>query len=704
MKSPTTTKIGYRGNDNRGVHNRRGGMLIIVLIILAVSVILISSAMMVTLTARNRYYVSAEQDQAYLTALSTAKTLDSAIYTGLISDADITALAGNNATVTITGDAAPGMDGTSSASTTATFSQKGSGPVADAYIYVDIVTKIDANVETGGSQASVRLILKKRIPVDPGFQSLITIQAADNGMSKLTQCYFGDNAPAGATNMVVIKNNSEVSASSGQICFISDAIFTKRLDTGNNANFEANIVLWGPDAGINANGIGGNGINAEEYFLALGGPAPSVLPITAAGLPASTGYKPPYPDGGDAQSTSFFQNGAGSPDAPTTMKNEGISAKGLYISNSFFGTDFGTKPGSGIDASQFYLPNGIYADDYAIVSYQNLKQTMPIGKGTDAIMVTTGSTTTIDPAIVTSMKNEAKRITAQKTAIERSINTTKSSIETILINAGLLYRETDIEDAVDAKKFPDLRPFLSTGGTLTGSAYYLDLRKSDATVSANLIFDLTNNDITIYLLGDRKLIFDTGFGFKFINGTSYFGRMISASNCDIEIKPEWHNGDMSNVMNTPTGIYATTGTLKYFETTDHLGYSPDGSYGYYNPITGKTVPVTVGIYSSLYTYDVTRSSTGIESPIPHFYAYLFGATTIEINTGAVLQGYYALTDDKSEVAVNGNPIFYCRMEVADIHGTGGDSYHFPYCPAPDAGGEGDDGSASVYKFFGYETL
>jgi|GEM_PF-7022171 len=692
MKSPTTITIGNRGNDNRGVYNRRGGMLIIVLIVLAVSVILISSAMMVTLAARNRYYVSAERDQAYLTALSAAKTINAAIYYGQISDTDIAQLAANTATASLTGDAAPGMDGSASASTTATFSQQSLGMMPDGYIFVDVATKIDASVDTDGSQATIRLVLKQNPPVDPGFQSLLTVQPGNNSMMNFGDLFIGDNAPAGALNLVVIKN--KVQAGSGTKAFISDLVFTNRVDPSNGIVYENNIVFFGNNGSTSYNG-GGDGLRTDGYIIAVGGSEPAVKPLTAAGLPAGSSYANPL-------SASVFTNASGS----MTLFGQGGSyngafqAKGLYVSNSFFGTAAGWYGNNVLG-----FTNGIYVDDYGMLSYQNGSQTMPVGKGTNAITYTTGSSTTsASAAFITDIKNEAQKYKDEASVINRNLSDAKTTAYNAIVNAGLFTTEAQIEAAMNNGILPKLNPYLATGGNLSGSAYVIDLRTGAANVNATITFDLTNNEIVIYLLGDKTLNFNQNGGFKFVNGTSYFGRMISYGKADISISPEYHDGNIASITSSPTGIYATTGTFQKITSTPDME-NISGSYGYKVVAPGFTQTSVMANQANahLYSYNVTRSGSGAESPIPHFYCYMFGDSQISTNTGSVLQGYYGLYDQNSKLACTGYPLFYARFEVCDFTTASG-QVNVPYCPAPNSGGNGDDGSASKYKFFGYETL
>ena len=683
--------------DNSGVarsksQGKRGGMLLIVLIILAVTVILLSSALMVTVSSRDRYYVTAEKDQASLTAVSVAKALNEAIYYGKITDAEITSLVANGSTSSISG-AIPGMADSTISNTTVTFSQKADAGRPDGYIFVDVATKIDAGVETGGTTETVRLVLKRIPPKNHGFQTLMTVYQNNNGVMNLGDGWFGDNAPDGALNLIVIKNKAR--AGSGSKAFVSDIVYMDMVEAQQNTIYEGNIVLYGDDAGFFAGG-GGNASCTDEYILAIGSTVPAINPTASA-----SGYT-------NTLEASIFRSGMSPTSNAAEFANGGYTyngafkAKGLYLFNTFLG--FSDK---WYDANMVDFDLGIVTEGKTLLYWNNTCNNNPIGLSVSSDSVfyknPNAQFTSATSAFIDDIKAEAKKITDNHDIIMRSMSDGAATAMDDITLYGLLEDSAAVQAAYAGNTIPLLNTYFASGApvTLTESAYIVDLTRNNVTVNRQIMFDLTNTNITLYFYGLHDLTFNENACFKFINGTMNFGRIISYDGAGIIIKPEYFGGDISKVNSSPTGIMATAGNLGLITSTPSGALEQIGSeYGYRIPYVPNPAQTTGGAPSWLYSYNVTRSGT-VEGPIPHLYVYMFGDSDIDLGTGSVLQGYYGMFHTGSSLNNNGYPIIYARLEVADFTTAGGQT-HLPYCPAPDAGGDGGEGSASIYKYYGIE--
>ena len=129
---------------------RRGVILITVLFIVAMAVIFITTALTISLATRRRIYENTKDDQARLTAVSTAQTIWQAIYAQQITDAQLRSLAKGNTNkgtvIEFKSDDIPGMVAGSNASTTAYFFnfQNASG---EDRIGIEVKCDIDGHVQ-----------------------------------------------------------------------------------------------------------------------------------------------------------------------------------------------------------------------------------------------------------------------------------------------------------------------------------------------------------------------------------------------------------------------------------------------------------------------------------------------------------------------------------------------------------------------------
>lgn len=695
---PVRYKSGLRGHR---VGGRRGGMLLIVLIILAVTVILLSSALMVTVSARNRYYVTAEQDQAGLTAMSVAKSINDAIYYGKIKDEHIEKLL-LSGPVHITGGAIPGLADTANSNTTVQFSQAAHNGFPDGWIFIDIVTTIDADVKATGSTEKVRLVLE-RLPDEPaGFQNLMTFFPNNSGMMNIGNAWLGDNAPIGALNLVVSQNKTNGGA--GTKAFISDMVYRSIAEASNGIAYEGNVVLWGDDAAIKSGG-GGDGFRTEKYILALNKTAPSSVPPvpTAAGCDNSMMKASVFKTG--MSPTSSFDNFSG--------WNGGFQCEGLYLSDTYIGF-----AGGYYDTNVFTLWQGLVAEGQSQLFWNNkssvttnvyLAPTVAMYKDPAANFITLAA----DNAFVTDIKLEAKKFMDHKDQIDTTRAQGIARAMKDIKKCGLLETSAAVKAAYDdpthAIKILDATFLGQTSAiTLTDSQYIVDVSKNNTNVNRQIKFDMSGTPITLYFYGHQTLNFNVNGAFIFANGGPNFGRIISYDGASISMSPEWW-GSLADVNGSPTGIMATnqsfSGPLKLITSTPGgaLESFGGGVYGYsYSHKPSIVQKTTNQAIAALYSYTVTKdAASGAESPIPFLFVYMFGSSNINISAGDVLQGYYGLYGANSSLNSNGSPHLYARVEAANFVTSGGQT-HVPYCPAPDAGGS-DTGSASKYVLYGYEN-
>lgn len=690
--------------SNRG---RRGGMLLIVLIILAVTVILLSSALMVTVSSRKRYYVSAEQDQANLTAMSVAKLIEKAIYEGDITNTDIENLTKGTGTTSAFEDGTiviPGLSNTAESKTTVKFSKRAKGSDDSGYIIVEVSTLINAGVEGSGSTETVRLVLQKQPPVPDGFQALIAIQPSTSANTNLGNAYYGDNAPSKASNMVVVNNKTNAGASGKVFC--SDMVFKQGVSAEGGGHFEGDVIFYGDEAGYNVKSGSGDGIRTDGYIIALGK---------------------------DNTKADLFIKGTDGTSGGATLENGFVGAfygKGLYLKNFKAAIDGGVDAGGGINTNSLQFVNGIYAADNSILYYRNNKQTELEKVSTATI---TWANTPQDPMVATA-KTEMETLATFyssdkiKAIIERPLDNSKDptdppgakqvaleSIKTFLKEDAF----SGTNKAATLATLTNITSICATGGTVTDAACYIDL-STNVDVKGKVVFDLTK-DITIYLVGNQTLTFKKNGSFNFV-GTKYFGRIISYDNNSIvmEADSDYQDTSMTAAQITtasPTGIVAVQDELKVITQSVNMSskntYTSDINTSFQKQVTNQksalliTYPSTTLDSEGKVILDaVTKKPVKeLPLPVPHFICYLFGQSKITVGSGAVMQGYYGMYNKSSLLAFDGTPIVYARMEVTEFSTGGSGQPHLPYCPPPagDDGG-GMDGSKSKYVLYGYEKV
>jgi hypothetical protein len=673
-------------------------MLLIVLIMLAVTVILLSSALMVTASARNRYYVTAEKDQAGLTAMSVAKSINDAIYYGKLKDEYIEKLL-LQGPVEITG-ALPGMAGSADSNTTVQFTKATHNGFDDGWVFIDIVTTIDADVKETGSTENVRIVLERPPELPAGFQNLMTFFPNNSGMMDLGDAWLGDNAPAGALNFIVSQNKTN--GGKGTKAFVSDLIFQNMVESSQGIAYEGNIVLWGDDAAIKTGG-GGDGFRTEKYILCLNRTSPTSAPP----VPMSAGWN------NTMMKSSLFKQGMSPTSAFADFDgwNGGFQCEGLYLDDTYMGF-----AGGYYDTNVFTLWKGLVVEGQSQLKWDNKSTvTTNVNIGASSVLykdpAATFNNLPNDNAFVLDIKNEAKKFTdnASKINVTRAQSIAKAKED--IKNSGLLETSDAVKaaynDPTHAIKILD-KTFLGTSGDIvldTESAYIIDLTKPSTTVNRKITFDMSGHSVTLYLYGGKDLIFGQNGSFIFANGGPNFGRIISYDSTSIIMNAEWW-GSLADVTGSPTGIMAVNApgnSLHKIETTASLENFGLGRYGYtYSHMPSIKQTTSDQIQAALYSYTVTKDpSSGVEGPIPYLYVYMFGDSNISLQTGNVLQGYYGLFGTTSTLVCSGYPHLYCRVESADFITSSGQT-HVPYCPAPDAGGQNSTGSASKYQLYGYQ--
>lgn len=634
IKSP-----GKRSIVSGSGSSRSGGMLILVLVLMAVGVILITSALAVTAATRNHFFVDAQQSQAHLTVTSAAKTLVNAILQSQeIPDARVEELAAGNMTVELlsaNGEAygsglasgfpvAPAIGKTAGAHTTATFSESGEK------IVIDIQSTIDAGFGNPSTR-DLRVVLKEKPPVTPinGFTSMIKAgtPSSTNDFPRFSVGYdlvneslgvsslFADSNKVRHTsiyNYIVLHGDSHL-ASSGDSRYYSDVIFTDHVTTGSGSGYFGDVVFWGDNAGIAESG--GNGIQTPGniYFL---GKTPGV----------ASAYQVP---GG------------------TTTSWTKLTGKSLYVKNTSFKTAFGGAVGG------IVFTSGMYVDANSVFRFAEVYSTPSNVYNVHSSNVSGGlSTVTWDPGSGNNYINYANR-------------DSDATLMQLRSNANFYYGE-DMEAAItrtvpstaqaeamveystesDVRTNATLISNLSTNATFTGTTYYIDA-SATPTLSAQLTFDLSANDITVYIIGSGSTLNfkDKGWGsLRFINGGPFWGHLVLLHNVKINIPP-YNNG--SPINNGDIGILATT-----------------HSYGPWHP--------------------------GDQGTTPYLFVIGLGGNYLKAGQLSVLDGYYGMYGTSGTIEITNRPFIYGRFEAAYVKYTSGDYVEMPYCPTPWESSDSED--------------
>lgn len=621
--------------NKRRMGRRSGGMLVLVLIIMAVGVILITSAMSITVAARDRFYDDAMTGQGRLTATAAVKTIVNAVETQEILDSELEILAANNAVVNVT--SASGSQKTAGAandnsvspglatSTYATFSYYPDA-ASKTYIKIEVATSINVFGEATPDTEYVACYLEKKpdVPAVEGFTGMLNL-GGEGVANTFNNFYVGD--PTGYTADQVTSNyvvvNGTITAGTGSTKYYSDVVFTGLLKSGGGNEYLGNIVFWGDDAGIASSG--GCGAQTSEHILWIGETPGGASVFRDSSGNAATGSS--FAGGIIGDKGQYFEN--------TVAKKDGwgqfVTGEDFFIGSNatFFDyTNWFSTPYTGgavmnLDGTVKYSPESVDLDASIVASSPNASY--------DSSSIKAAVQKYTDPDIVAQIQHslpstaEAKTLVAYSSSADITTNTTQLSN-------------------------------LSTSATYTGTSYYINASATNL-VSGDLEFDLTNNDITVYVIGSGSTLtvgqLSSGKGsITFTNGGSHWGRIVLLENVNLILE--------KNNYSTWMGIISTT-------------------------------------------HSSGVKTTGDAGTKPKLYIIGFGGNTITARQYAILDAYVGLYGTDGTFIADNGPKFYGRIETTNISSNSSFLY-LDYCPAPfeDEGSAAQEPLVSQYMVNSYQ--
>jgi len=672
-KSSQLCQTGYQKKDMR---SRRGGMLILVVIILAVGIILITSALMITVAARNHYYQASEEDQTGLTALSVAQTIGQAVENADIKDDELIALADNKAVLNVTAASdysssatavsgtslAPGLANTANSNTTVTFGYYPSESDPQ-YISARVETILDTGVQSGTKDVVTLLLSEKdRTLTTDAFANQVTLgsDATDNAFLMFGMGY--DNWESTDTLLVFHGDN---------------VIYQSGSDNAHNANrgLWSDVVVTGTfclGAGGNIGGTNSNAIEFEANFILMGDDACIDATASKDGIFKSNVLA----FGSEALQRSVFVDSTG---ADAMLKNGAdIKVSGsVYLSNRTILDSSGSGQRSRMDLQA--TNTGYIADDSStIVTNFTPSNSNQYYKASDTSLITLNTVNvakTTNP-LITSMQALADTYTTpEKMAyINHTVMTTADALTAKLAE----YTDSaDVRSELGTAKRLDTELTTGTNTDLSGEAYYIDTNTiyktlgatgnawSTSTSRTSISFDLSGNDITLYIVGSNTFTIGSG-ALIFKNGGAYVGRIVLLDGADIYINVnKYFQSNAGTPKSLETGIIGTG--CPYAVWSDW----PMTVYGY------KPYVYIIGMYNN--------TVTGCNRSVLEAYVGLYGeAGNLELD-------YYCY--------------FFGRVESAYVHSReSANGIDFPYCPGPnDLVNHMHEAIRSSYQISGYVT-
>lgn len=633
---------------------RSGGLLILVVLILAVAMVLITSALMMTVASRDRYYNNALTSQASLTAASVAKTIASAAEIGDLSKADLdqlVILTQNNpvivtkTTVAGTLSISPGLEGVkdNSGNTKTSYTDLlvEYSNIAKTNFKITVNTYLDAGSATNKSQQTVTIYLAVNNPVYPeGFGATLNVF----GDTPIPNVNIGTNAPPNPkSNFVTFTGN--VTENVGQTIFAGDVIITEQVKINANPMLvKGNLVLYGPNAGIFSSGSsqGLPTVSLTSYFLDL----------CESGT-RNTFWNEPT-DNGNYITTGPIFKPAGIIIDNTSMKltTGNDSAKNFLPGNKIIytlGSGSVTLNANPVDPSGYNgqftvqaLPAGNVALNSLVTKYTS---------DSGAVQKSLAFEPPADRAALMDLLGlpEFKGVTGTA-AIVNKLKLEKDAKWIVIQNPGTI--KTYNNDGTT-----------STSQTLTAPAYYLNTSISPDVIKGPITFDLTNNDIDLFLVGNGTTnMTNQQASIRFVRplGSTHIGRIIFMED-DAMI-------DLNN----------SAGNVK-----DYPG------------ITGAGDP-------SRYTKNGELITDGSE-PYLYIYGYDNG---IKANTSSFVEGYYGLFGKGYFEVPGGNNKLtntYARFTVYEMRMTSGNLVEIVYCPGPGEGSTSVAPNINPYVISGYIT-
>lgn len=615
MKTIGTFLFLKTGKARKKLNGRSGSLLILVLVIMAVALILITSAMTITVAARRHYNEIAETDQSHLTAMSGAKLIGDAVEKGKITKAQLVLLADSAAEYYLTGSnsIAPGMAGTSTSSASYTKASFGYSNAAHDYITATVVTHIDnAAVAGSGTDEKITLFMKLIQPVIPGgFDAALAI----NGSGILPSLVIGTNVASNyGSNFVTINAPTGTYLSNnGSAIYGGDCIITSKVQFGNEMTINGNMMLYGGAASIDGDGTKKlPTLSATSHFLHL----------CEASFPGLTFW------------STFAQTSQTFTPVDIILKNASMNfltsdndVRYIRPQNNIVYTIGGQVQINGTPVS-------------AAVNAWNPSETY----FTVTPKPNDGTTAVLD-ALITKYTDPAGAV--QK-SLTFDVPQTRADLMDML-GMDKAYATTTPTSSIIAKlqsEYGAVAIPLSTA-TYTGQAYIINISGSP-NLGYPITFDLSNNDITLYVVGVGRMDFiskDPGLRFIRPAGSGNIGRIIF-----MEDSASFHLGNAAGTLINFPGI---TGAGK-----DYDRYSKGDDNGI--------------------------QMTDLSEP----YVYIYGFNNkVDDQGNMYVEGYYGLfghtgTFEIGNQNINKVPTIYARFNVTNFVVTSGSLLPIPYCPAP----------------------
>ena len=254
-------------------NNKRGGMLVIVLMIFAVSLILISSAMTITLSSRSRYYADTERSQERLTLTCAAEAVIDAIEMQEITDDQLVKLSQNpskpleitGASKTIAKDGAeatngkniaPGLTGKDK-SRTVMYVKPAGGSSND--LILEFSTKIDVTNYENAKAENLTVYLEYFDPPKVNICANMVTLGDKNSTNTVNRIWATGNGYTGQSgSFMVFHGDCDVT---NEAYSRTPVVFTGKASSGGAGTyFKNDVILYGPDASLDATKSYGNGM------------------------------------------------------------------------------------------------------------------------------------------------------------------------------------------------------------------------------------------------------------------------------------------------------------------------------------------------------------------------------------------------------------------------------------------------------------
>ena len=598
------------------IRSKSGGMLVLSLMLMAVGVILITSAMSVTISARQRFYVEAQSAQARLTATSSAKSIAEAItLTQEIDDKTLEAWANSKSGF---GPSSAFILYPSTAQTSEqTANQSAGAPMAPGLIPSSTVVKVywtdenknkialdvTSNVDASGgvSPASERVLvtlkIKEVVPPIDAFHSPL-LAGGDKATNQISQLYVANNLTEKTDSSYIILRGKWSLGQGDALQSKADVVATGPIASANNLTFvnNTNLIFYGDSAGVTD--TAGNGFLAPGYALFIG-----LDPSKA--------------------SVMKYENGTRY-EAAWNKDWVPISAtQGMYLKNTLYK---GYTNGMVSRTAGLFVHTGTTFVDTTHYAVNGTRVDLGATQASSSFAGNTWTTQSIDDSANATLKSLVDFYTGTdfSVAANRQVRSTSEAISM-----------TGYNEAISTSG-ENLTALVGTDIERSGSSYYVNVSSASA-LNAHWKMDLSGGDITLYLVGSGTFkISSTGL-IEFVNGGSYWGRIILAPGVKLTI--EKNTSNFHGIVSTDRDLSVIAANLQQLISDPSLANADYTSYK------------------------------------PFLYILGVGANTVHLDMGGVLEAYVGLygNPDKTASDVPGKfgmvhkSLYIGRVESRDFY-------------------------------------